>query len=1417
MLHSAACVPRNLYSQRSRFSRVIVVGAGLLLTAFAGLGAQEGETKSATPSRLVDPIDEHVLVTLKGNVRPDLATAPDLGVVEDSKPLHLFLLLQRTTAQQADMDNLILRQQQPEYHKWLTPKQFGTRFGASPADIAKVSAWLESHGFQVRSVSNNASMIDFAATAGQVREAFHTELHYFNIGGGKYPANIQDPQIPAALAPLVAGIKGLVKIPPHMDHTSIHQASYDPQTHRWHTVGTDNKSGANPAFYDPQNDNFDVTPQDLYTIYNINPQFTAGNLAASATVAVIEESDMDFGTVDETGLVTGGGDVNKFRSLFGVPGTLNMHVFHGYGTVACNAPGIDPNPKRTDEDVEASLDAEWINATAPSANEIFMSCDQDPDQGIWTSMAALIDNNLPDVMSLSYAASELIFTAGDYTFQDTLYAQAIMQGQSFFVSAGDSGSDVADQNTSGTAISGINVNAYGSSLLTVVGGTDFSDVFDQGEGGPMQSTYWGSTNSIYYGDALGYIPETAWNASCASSILAEYKGFSGSGASFCASQGTGADGTVVGGSGGISTHYGVPFWQSGISGYSDAKRAQPDIAGFASNGGAWGHALIFCDSIPTPDHYGTVACNSYYTFGESGGTSFVAPYLAGVAGLLVNYTGARQGSLNPTLYALAKEQYTNPATATACYSNGQTANIGITTGLPAASCIFNDVTTSNNDVPCAAGTTNCYVNIREAYGLLSTTGESSLTVAYPSQPGFDQVTGLGTLNVNNLITKWNTAFTSSTAVSANPTSISSGQSTRLKATVTAGTPTGYLGTPPAVTGTATFKAGTKVVGNCTLSGGICSTSVSASSLQAGANSVTATFAGSGTYPSSTSSITTVTVTGGSTGTGAVLTSPTPGSVFTGLSETFGWSAVSGATAYNVVVGSTGVGSNNLGSSGVITATSATFGGLPTNGETIYVQLSTEFGSTWIRNNYTFTSVTQSALTSPTPGHTLTGATSMFGWTAVPGVTGYELFLGSTGAGSSNLYSSGVTTSTSVTSGALPVNGGTIYARLFTDFNGTFVHTDYTYTAATLTGSSLTTPAPSSVLTGPNLTFTWTAATGATSYELSMGSTGAGSSNLFITGWRTATSWFVTTIPTNGETLYVRLSTNYSGTIVHTDYTYTATALAAITSPAPGGPLPGPTATFTWTPATGATGYVIVLGTTGVGSSNLGSSGKVTGTSAVFGALPVNGQTIYARMTTFYNTYLQHRDFTYVAATQSALTTPAPGSTFTSSTPMFTWSSSPGATNYELVLGSTGVGSGNLWASGYTTATSATSTALPVNGETIYARLYTNFGGNYVHADYTYHAVTLSAATLTSPTPGSTLTGSNVTFTWGAATQATQYKLVIGSTGVGSSNLANTGWRTATSWPITGLPKNGETLYVRLTTSFSGTLVIHDYTYTAAGS
>ena len=274
--------------------------------------------------------------------------------------------------------------------------------------------------------------------------------------------------------------------------------------------------------------------------------------------------------------------------------------------------------------------------------------------------------------------------------------------------------------------------------------------------------------------------------------------------------------------------------------------------------------------------------------------------------------------------------------------------------------------------------------------------------------------------------------------------------------------------------------------------------------------------------------------------------------------------------------------------------------------------------------------------------------------------------------------------------------------------------------------------------------------------------------------------------------------------------------AALTTPAPGTVLPGSSVLFSWSASRSANGYSLWLGSTGVGSVNLYDSHSTTATSATATGLPTNGETIYARLNTIVNGVAQYVDYTYIAATEAALTTPAPRTVLKGPDVAFAWAAATGATGYSLRLGSTGVGSSNLYNSGTKTVTSITVAGLPTNGETIYARLSTTANGVTAYADYTYTAATLAQSALTSPAPGSTLTGSTVTFIWTPTAGASGYTLRLGSTGVGSADLYDSHSTTATSATATGLPTNGGTIYARINTIFLKGVAVHtDYTYTAA--
>jgi hypothetical protein len=221
------------------------------------------------------------------------------------------------------------------------------------------------------------------------------------------------------------------------------------------------------------------------------------------------------------------------------------------------------------------------------------------------------------------------------------------------------------------------------------------------------------------------------------------------------------------------------------------------------------------------------------------------------------------------------------------------------------------------------------------------------------------------------------------------------------------------------------------------------------------------------------------------------------------------------------------------------------------------------------------------------------------------------------------------------------------------------------------------------------------------------------------GRHTDTFISVSGIPFNGAPIYVRLYTIYGNTLEYIDYTYTAAAEATMITPAPSSTFTGLSQTFNWNGATNATGYSLNLGTTGPGSYDLYFGGLHTSTSLTVNGLPSNGETIYARLFTSYNGTLGFVDYTYNATAPATMTTPIPSTQFGGTSQTFNWSTASGATGYALWLGTTGPGSNDLFYGGLHPTTSVTVNGLPTGGQTIYARLYTNYNGVLESIDYTY--------------------------------------------------------------------------------------------------
>ena len=547
----------------------------------------------------IGKIDESSRVVLSGNRHPLATAANDRGEVSPDLPMQrMLLVLSRDPAAEADLQRLLASQQDkssPDFHAWLTPAQFAERFGVSNADVQKVAQWLQSHGFRVNRVAAGAMTIEFSGAAGQVKEAFGTPIHAYAVAGAAHYANASDPQIPAALASVVAGID------------TLHDFR---KTQAIRVLGTAHRSG-NSAVWQPDFtfngaagvEHF-LAPGDFAKIYNTAGLYQSGINGAGQSLAIVARNNINLS------------DVQIFRIAFGLPVNDPQIILDG----------PDPGNFGGPEETEADLDIEWSGAIAPMATIKFVvSASTNTTDGVDLSSLYIVDNNLAPVMSASFGECEKSLGTAENTFFNNLWEQAAAQGITVVISSGDNGPagcDAADQST--PASGGLAVSGLASTPFNIaVGGTQFNE-------NGANSTYWSSTNNPDQSSALGYIPEVVWNESCADPNVCGF-------ASLFAS------------SGGASSLYAKPSWQVGTGVPNDGKRDLPDV----SLDAAAGHdAYLLCqDGICTTNASGQLV-NAELV----GGTSASTPTFAAILTLVAQKNNSRLGQANFVLYPLAAAQ-----------------------------------------------------------------------------------------------------------------------------------------------------------------------------------------------------------------------------------------------------------------------------------------------------------------------------------------------------------------------------------------------------------------------------------------------------------------------------------------------------------------------------------------------------------------------------------------------------------------------------------------------------------------------------------------------------------------------------------------------------------------------------------------
>jgi subtilase family serine protease len=707
----------------------------VLLSLTVSLGLAASATAQTQTARITTPIDDAQRVVLAGNTRPEAIAANDRGIVDDATPLDaLQLVLQRSPAAEKAFGRYIAGLHDPSsptFHQWLSNEKIGTLFGPAPEDIDAVKDWLASEGFKVNSVSPDETVIEFSGNAGQVASAFHAPLHNLSVNGKAHLANYNDPEIPAALAPVVAGVAKLNDFMPRAQN--VRRA-------------TGRKGVATGGFIAY------LGAADLATIYNFNPLFKAGITGKGQTIVLIEDTNQ-----------YSVGDWATFRKVLGLDiypfGTLTQ--VNPTGSNTCKNPGVGLNGgtgENAGDDVEAAIDVDWSTAAAPNAAIVNAACaDTQTQFGGFFALANLLEErNPPAVVSISYGESEAQDGTAENLYIYQLYESAAAEGVSVFVSSGDEDASSAAEGNVSTY--GIGVSGWTSTPYNIsVGGTDFGYI-------PLgtHGTYFNSTNGPTFRSAASYIPEVPWNDSCAGSLLVSYIGspfttygpdsvcnnvldfvpeadegellnaVGGSGGPSACAVGNPASAGIVSGS---CRGYAKPYWQNLVGVPNDGVRDIPDVSLFASNG-FWGDYYAVCISDPTGDSGFTPCSGDPSTWAGYGGTSVSSPIWAGIQALVNQKTGQSWGNSNTVLYSLAANEYGRFGNASCNSSLGNA--IG-------KYCLFNDVTQGDNVGACQAAVTggrhptstvtDCFID-GGTYGILSTSNFAPRP-AYSAGVGWD--------------------------------------------------------------------------------------------------------------------------------------------------------------------------------------------------------------------------------------------------------------------------------------------------------------------------------------------------------------------------------------------------------------------------------------------------------------------------------------------------------------------------------------------------------------------------------------------------------------------------------------------------------------------------------------------------------
>src|SRR5580704_8494508 len=419
------------------------------------------------------------LVLIVGGVRPAAADSPTIlegnhpddaadivGAATVSPSQALAMRLTMAIRNRDELTKLLADQQDPsspQFHRWLTPDAFTSRFGPTDADVARVTQWLKKKGFTVNSADASTREVSFTGTVTQAQNVFGVKIAA-TTDGSLY-SNTSDPVLPADLAPVVESIHGLANL---LHSKPLVRRVSKPAPSASSPASVVNNAG--PAF----------GPPDIHTFYHETPLLNSNiDGSGNGCIAVVEDSNIDQPAAD------------AFNNQFGLPALTGTN----FSTVLVDS----TDPGQNNDKVETMVDVIYSHAVAPGSSiRIYLGNQKHTSASAILDAihAAVTEKNSP-CGAISISFSFCGGSKGFYKTQSGFFAQAASQGQSVFVATGDDGAAGLKLSSKGVCVPGTSriINELAASPnVTAIGGTEFAPNYSGG-------------------DDVGSVPETVWDDS----------------------------------------------------------------------------------------------------------------------------------------------------------------------------------------------------------------------------------------------------------------------------------------------------------------------------------------------------------------------------------------------------------------------------------------------------------------------------------------------------------------------------------------------------------------------------------------------------------------------------------------------------------------------------------------------------------------------------------------------------------------------------------------------------------------------------------------------------------------------------------------------------------------------------------------